>query len=127
KVEELITKFAKTEKLLLLAIMVIGAVLSAFLSNTSTTAVMMPIVLVIASTAGFSKSKLLMPLAYATAFGGMITLVGTNGNLAVQGVVENKGVEGIGFVEFAYVGMPLTLSHIIYMMKIGRAACREKV
>ncbi|GAK03023.1 hypothetical protein JCM19037_1303 [Geomicrobium sp. JCM 19037] len=115
----IITKFAKTEKQLLLAIMIIGAGLSAFLSNTSTTAVMMPIVIAIAATAGFSRSKLLMPLAYATALGGMITLVGTNGNLAVQGVMENENVPVFGFFEFAYIGIPLTIIGIIYMMTIG--------
>ena len=120
KIGGLIIRFAKTEKQLLFSIMLITALLSAFLSNTSTTAVMMPIVMVIAASAGYSNSKFLMPLAYASAFGGMITLVGTNGNLAVQGVMENQGVEGFGFFEFAYVGIPLTLIAIIYMMTIGR-------
>src|SRR5699024_7484729 len=106
KIGDLITRFAKTEKQLLLAIMVIGAGLSAFLSNTSTTAVMMPIVIMIADTMGFSRSKLLMPLAYATALGGLITLIGTNGNLAVQSVMENEGGPVFSFFEFAYVGIP---------------------
>ncbi|WP_339177677.1 SLC13 family permease [Oceanobacillus sp. FSL W7-1293] len=115
----LITRFAKTEKQLLFAVMVIGAGLSAFLSNTSTTAVMMPIVIAIAASSGFSSSKLLMPLAYATALGGMITLVGTNGNLAVQSVMENENTPVFGFFEFAYIGIPLTIIGIIYMMTIG--------
>lgn len=119
KIGNLITKFAKTEKQLLLAIMLIGAILSAFLSNTSTTAVLLPIVIMIAASSGFSSSKLLMPLAYATALGGMITLVGTNGNLAVQGVMENQDVPVFGFFEFAYIGVPLTIVGIIYMMTIG--------
>lgn len=119
KIGSLITRFAKTEKQLLLAIMLIGAGLSAFLSNTSTTAVLMPIVIMIAATSKFSASKLLMPLAYATALGGMITLVGTNGNLAVQGVMENENVPVFSFFEFAYIGIPLTIVGIIYMMTIG--------
>ncbi|WP_050182431.1 SLC13 family permease [Domibacillus robiginosus] len=119
KIGTLITKFAKTEKQLLFTIMVIGAGLSAFLSNTSTTAVLMPIVILIAQSAGYSRAKLLMPLAYATALGGMITLVGTNSNLAVQGVMQNESIEPFGFFEFAKVGIPLTIVGIIYMMTIG--------
>ncbi|OXS79960.1 SLC13 family permease [Domibacillus enclensis] len=119
KIGTLITRFAKTEKQLLLAVMVIGAVLSAFLSNTSTTAVLMPIVILIADSAGYSRAKLLMPLAYATALGGMITLVGTNSNLAVQGVMQNESIQPFGFFEFAKVGVPLTIIGIIYMMTIG--------
>ncbi|MEN1968887.1 SLC13 family permease [Lentibacillus sp. N15] len=119
KIGDLITKFAKTEKQLLLAIMVIGAGLSAFLSNTSTTAVMMPIVIMIADSVGFSRSKLLMPLAYATALGGTITLVGSNGNLAVQGVMQNGNIPVYSFFEFAYIGIPITIVGIIYMMTIG--------
>ena len=119
KISNLITKFAKTEKQLLLAIMVIGASLSAFLSNTSTTAVLMPIVILIADNMGFSRAKLLMPLAYATALGGLITLVGTNSNLAAQGVMENEGIPVFGFFEFAKIGIPLTVIGIIYMMTIG--------
>ncbi|HLR68855.1 MAG TPA: SLC13 family permease [Virgibacillus sp.] len=116
---DIITKYAKTEKQLLLAIMIVASILSAFLSNTSTTAVMMPIVVMIADSVGFTRSKLLMPLAYATSFGGMITLVGNNGTLAAQGVAQNQGVEGFGFFEFAYIGVPLTIIGIIYMMTIG--------
>lgn len=119
KIGELITRFAKTEKQLLLAIMVIGAGLSAFLSNTSTTAVLMPIVILLADNAGFSRSKLLMPLAYATGLGGMITLIGTNGNLAVQSVMQNENVPVFSFFEFAYIGIPLTIVGIVYMMTMG--------
>lgn len=126
KIGDLITRFAKTEKQLLLAIMVIGAGLSAFLSNTSTTAVMMPIVIMIADTMGFSRSKLLMPLAYATALGGLITLIGTNGNLAVQSVMENEGGPVFSFFEFAYVGIPLTIIGIVYMMTIGYKLIPDK-
>jgi solute carrier family 13 (sodium-dependent dicarboxylate transporter), member 2/3/5 len=115
KISKLITKFAKTERQLLLGIMIIGASLSAFLSNTSTTAVLMPIVILIADSMGFSRAKLLMPLAYATGLGGLITLIGTNSNLAVLGVMENEGIPVFGFFEFAKIGVPLTVIGIIYM------------
>nr|WP_263314779.1 SLC13 family permease [Mammaliicoccus sp. Marseille-Q6498] len=119
KMGNFISKYAKTEKQLLLVVMIIAVALSAFLSNTSTTAVLMPVVIMLADKGDFSRSKLLMPLAYAASLGGMITLVGTNGNLAVQSVMNNSNVEEFGFFEFAWVGIPLTIVGIIYMLTIG--------
>lgn len=119
KMGNYISKYAKTERQLLLVVMLIASGLSAFLSNTSTTAVLLPVVIMLADKANFSRSKLLMPLAYATSLGGMITLVGTNGNLAVQSVMNNSGVKEFGFFEFAWIGIPLTIVGILYMLTIG--------
>lgn len=119
KIGDFISNYAKTEKQLLLVVMIIAAALSAFLSNTSTTAVLLPIVIMLADNAKFSRSKLLMPLAYATSLGGMISLVGTNGNLAVQSVMNSYQIEEFGFFEFAWIGIPLTVIGIIYMMTVG--------
>lgn len=120
KIGDAVTKFAKTETMLLVAIMVVGAVLSSVLSNTGTTAVLMPVVIGIAASAGYSRSKLLMPLALACGLGGIITLVGTPPNMVVKGAVEEAGLGTFSFFEFAKIGIPLTIAGIIYMVTIGK-------
>ncbi|MFZ5753000.1 MAG: SLC13 family permease [Bacillota bacterium] len=109
----------KSEKALLAAVMIVAAGLSSVLSNTGTTAVLMPVTISIAAAAGFSRGKLLMPLALAAGLGGMITLVGTPPNLVVKGAIEKAGLGTFGFFEFGLIGIPLTIAGIIYMLTIG--------
>ena len=66
----IVTKFAKTERQLIVSVMVITGAMSGFLSNTGTAAVLIPVVIGIAAKSGFSRSKLLMPLVFAAAMGG---------------------------------------------------------
>ena len=68
KIGGLVTKFAKTEKMLIVAIMVIVGIMSGFLSNTGTAAVLIPVVCGIAAESGYSRSRLLMPLELSTSF-----------------------------------------------------------
>lgn len=119
KIGDTVVKFAKGEKVLLTAVMVIGAGLSSVLSNTGTTAVLMPVVIGIAASSGYSRAKLLMPLALAAGLGGIITLVGTPPNLVVKGALETAKLGTFSFFEFAWIGIPLTLAGIIYMVTIG--------
>lgn len=119
KIGQYITKFASTEKRAIVAIMIVGATLSAFLSNTGTTAVMMPIVIGIAASAGYSRSKSLMTLIFAVALGGTISLIGTPTNLVVHGVLKQAGLQPFGFFELAKIGIPATIIGTIYMVTIG--------
>jgi sodium-dependent dicarboxylate transporter 2/3/5 len=114
-----ITKVASSPKKLIVAIMAVAGGLSGFLSNTGTTAVLMPVVISIAATAGYSRSKLLMTLAYATGLGGIITLVGTPPNLVVYGVLKDAGLGTFGFFEFAKIGIPMLVVGTIYMTTLG--------
>ncbi len=70
------TKFAKSERGLIVAIMVIVGVMSGFLSNTGTAAVLIPVVIGIAAKSGYKRSRLLMPLVFAAAMGGNLSLIG---------------------------------------------------
>jgi anion transporter len=115
-----ITKLAGgSERGLMTAIMVLAAVMSAALSNTSTTAVLMPVTIGIAAASGIARGKLLMPLAFAAGLGGMITLAGTPPNAIVRSVLEGSGLGTFGFFEFGLIGVPLTIAGILYMVTVG--------
>ncbi len=105
---------------LTLGVMVIAAGLSSVLSNTGTTAVLLPVCIGIANAAGWNRGKILMPLALAAGLGGTLSLVGTPPNLAVNGVLGTAGLRQFGFFEFALAGGPLTIAGFIYLLTIGR-------
>lgn len=110
----------KSEKKLLIGIMGAAIVLSAVLSNTGTTAVLMPVTIAIATSAGYNRSKLLLPLALAAGLGGIITLIGTPPNLLVKSALETAKVGTFSFFEFAWIGIPLSIAGVIYMVFIGK-------
>lgn len=88
KIGGIVTHFAKTERQLIVAIMVIVGVMSGFLSNTGTAAILIPVVIGIAAKSGYSRSRLLMPLVFAAAMGGNLTLIGAPGNMIAQSGME---------------------------------------
>ena len=102
KVGGIVTKFAKTERMLIIAIMVIVGLMSGVLSNTGTAAVLIPVVIGIAAKSGYKRSRLLMPLVFAAAMGGNLSLIGAPGNLIAQSALEELGLE-FGFFEYAIV------------------------
>ncbi|EMS1126218.1 TPA: SLC13 family permease [Klebsiella aerogenes] len=118
KVGGVITHFAKTEKQLIFTIMVVVGVMSGFLSNTGTAAVLIPVVIGVAAKSGFARSRLLMPLVFAAALGGNLSLIGAPGNLIAQSALQNIG-SGFGFFEYAKVGLPMQLCGILYFLTIG--------
>ena len=97
-----------------------GALLSAFLSNTSTAASLLPVIQGICSAAKISPQRQLMPMAFGCGLGGIITLVGTPPNILASGALENAGMTGFGFFEFAWIGIPITVAGILYMILIGK-------
>lgn len=114
--------FGTSENSLMIGIMVIAAVMSAFLSNTGTTACLIPVVMGICSTAKLSSSRQLMPLAFAAGLGGTITLIGTPPNILANVALKAAGMEHLqfGFFEYAYIGVPITVAGIVYMMFLGK-------
>ena len=108
------------ESSLMFGIMVVSAALSSCLSNTGTAACLMPVVLGICAAAKIPASRQLMPLAYAAGIGGVITMVGTPPNIIVSGVLTSFGYESFSFFEFAWIGIPITVVAIAYMMFIGK-------
>ena len=118
KIGGIVTHFAKTERQLIVAIMVIVGVMSGFLSNTGTAAILIPVVIGIAAKSGYSRSRLLMPLVFAVAMGGNLTLIGAPGNMIAQSGMEGIGLK-FGFFDYAKVGVPILIVGIIYFAFIG--------
>lgn len=118
KIGGIVTKFAKTEKQLIIAIMIIVGVLSGILSNTGTAAILIPVVVGIADKSGFARSKLLMPLVLAAAMGGNLTLIGAPGNLIAQSALEDLSLK-FSFFDFAKIGLPMLACGVLYFSVFG--------
>lgn len=114
----IITKFAKTERMLIAVIMVITGLMSSLLSNTGTAAVFIPVIIGIAAKSGFSRSRLLLPLIFAAAMGGNLSLIGAPGNMIAQSALQDIGLS-FGFFEYAKVGLPILIIGILYFCFFG--------
>ena len=108
------------EILLIVAIMLVAGVLSAFMNNIAATAVLLPAVVSLARQAGLPPSRLLMPLAFGAILGGTTTLVGTPPNLLASEVLTDQGLRPFGLFEFAPFGLALLAAGVIFMITIGR-------
>ena len=127
KIGSTVVKLSGTgENSLMFGIMLIGCALSAVLSNTGTTACLMPVVLGICAAAKIPASRQLMPLAFAAGLGGIITLVGTPPNIIAAGALSAAGFKPFSFFEFAWIGIPLSFAGILYMMFIGKHTLPKK-
>lgn len=118
KIGGVVTKFAKTEKILIVAIMIIVGVMSGFLSNTGTAAVLIPVVCGIADEANYSRSRLLMPLVFAAALGGNLSIIGAPGNLMGVNALQELGIN-TSFFMYAPIGIPMLIMGILYFVLIG--------
>ena len=108
------------ENSLMFGLMIVGTVLSAVLSNTGTAACLLPVALGICSAAKIPASRQLMPLAFACGWGGIITMVGTPPNIIATGAMNAAGLEPFGFFEFAWIGIPVSVAGMLYMMFVGK-------
>ncbi len=108
------------ENSLMFGLMIVGTVLSAVLSNTGTAACLLPVALGICSAAKIPASRQLMPLAFACGWGGIITMVGTPPNIIATGAMSAAGLEPFGFFEFAWIGVPISIAGMLYMMFLGK-------
>ena len=109
-----------------LLVMLTTSVIGAFVSNTGTVALMMPIIVSMAAQAGFSSSRMLMPLAFAGSLGGMLTLIGTPPNLVINEVLVDGGYEGLSFFSFLPVGLTVIAIGIVYLLPLTKTLVRKQ-
>jgi len=110
----------KSELKLFLLVMIATSAIGAFVSNTGTVALMLPIVVSLALNAGTQPARLLMPLAFASSMGGMMTLIGTPPNLIIDEVLTNAGHEPLAFFSFLPVGLLCMLTGIVVLLPLTR-------
>ena len=111
------------EKRLMAAIMIVTIILSSVSSNTATVACLLPVVVQICAVARLAVSPQLMALAVAANVGGTITMIGTPPNILMSATLSASGLQPFGFFEFAWIGIPLSIAGVIYMLTIGRRLC----
>ena len=120
-----VKKSGTNEAALMGAIMLITIVLSSVSSNTATVACLMPVVIQICSAAKVPVAPQLMGLAIAANVGGTITMVGTPPNILMSATLQTAGLKPFGFFEFAWIGIPLSIAGVAYMLTIGRKLCPQ--
>ncbi|MAO58012.1 MAG: SLC13 family permease [Alcanivorax sp.] len=96
------------------------SLLSAFLNNTTVVAMMIPAVQEWAQRLKLSASQLLLPLSYAAILGGTCTLIGTSTNLVVDGLMQERGLDGFHIFDLAWVGVPLLIVGSLFLLLFGR-------
>ena len=116
----IVKKLGGTENRLMLGSMSMAGLISSVSSNTGTTAALMPVVSGMCTVTNNPPSRQLMPLAFGAGLGGTITLVGTPPNIIGAGALKAAGLEPFSFFEFAWIGIPLTVVGIAYMILIGK-------
>ncbi len=112
---------------LFLLVVLTAAFIGAFVSNTGTVALMLPIVVSMAAQSGTNASRLLMPLAFASSMGGMLTLIGTPPNLVIQEALVEGGYDQLGFFSFTPVGIVCLAVGILVMMPLSKWVLDRKV
>ncbi len=109
----------KTELRLMLIISLTAAILSAFILNAAIVAIFIPVSMVLAKSRKIASSRILMPLSFASQFGGVCTLVGTSTNLIVNSIAVSKGLEPFGFFEFLPLGLAMVGAGTVYLAAVG--------
>ena len=114
------------ETITFLLVLLVTSFIGAFVSNTGTVAIMMPIIMSIAAGSGMQSSRFLMPLAFAGSLGGMLTLIGTPPNLVIDEVLTEGGYQPLAFFSFFPVGIIVIAIGIIVLMPLSKIFLSKK-
>lgn len=110
----------RSEVRLIAIFMIVAGVLSAFMNNIAVAALMLPVAVEAARRSSVAPSRVLMPLAYGTLLGGLMTLIGTPPNLLLSNALLETGESGFGFFDFAFIGVPILLVGTAFVTLLGR-------
>jgi di/tricarboxylate transporter len=116
----ILRRTGKSVNAILFMVMLAVATFSAFISNTAAAAFFVPVVMGVATKAGVSPSRLLMPMAFAAILPSSVTLISTSTNLVINGLMTNAGLEPMSMFEMAPLGIPIATTGLLYMFFIGR-------
>ena len=119
-VGRLMVRFGRDHYTALIVIMGTVTVMSAFVNNTAAVAVFIPLVTIVANRRRIAASKLLIPLSYASQFGGVCTLIGTSTNLLVSSISEQAGYGSFSMFEFSRMGLILFAAGVAFFLAFGR-------
>jgi len=122
----LLVRYGRNHFWALVILMGTVGVMSAFINNTAAVAVFIPLVMVVANRRKISASKLLIPLSYASQFGGVCTLIGTSTNLLVSAISAEAGFGAFSMFEFSRLGIILFVAGFLYFLVFGRWLLPER-
>ena len=112
---------------LVITLMLVAGILSAFMNNIAATAVLMPAAAAIARRAGLSPSRLMMPLAFGSILGGTTTMVGTPPNIVAASILAERGLDPYGLFDFTPVGGLLLAGGVLFMITLGRRLLPDRL
>jgi di/tricarboxylate transporter len=125
-VGRLMVRFGRSYFSALVTIMGTITVMSAFINNTAAVAVFIPLVMIVANRRKIAASRLLIPLSYASQFGGVCTLIGTSTNLLVSSISDEAGYGAFSMFEFSRMGLILFVAGVSFFLLFGRWLLPER-
>jgi anion transporter len=119
---QILVKYTKSEKGLIVVIFLFSGVMSGFVSNSGTVAVLLPIVMGIAASSKIHPIKLLMPLVFGATIGADISIIGSPGNLIAKNTIEefSKGTMSVSFFEPAKIAIPMLIAVAVFLYFFGK-------